>query len=43
LHGLAPHSAAYNVSCAMRIVSEINVDALRRSFQFLVDRHPSLR
>ncbi len=33
----------YNVSFAARIISELNVPALRRSFQALVDRHPCLR
>ena len=33
----------YNVSFAARITSELNVPALRRSFQTLVDRHPCLR
>ena len=33
----------YNVSFAARIASELDVPALRRSFQALVDRHPSLR
>jgi amino acid adenylation domain-containing protein len=33
----------YNVSFAARIASELDVPALRRSFQALVDRHPCLR
>ncbi|HEY0546550.1 MAG TPA: amino acid adenylation domain-containing protein [Pyrinomonadaceae bacterium] len=40
---LAPLSAAYNLMYAWRICSELDVPALQRSFQSLVDRHPSLR
>jgi natural product biosynthesis luciferase-like monooxygenase protein len=43
LHQLAPESAAYNVFFAMRVLSDLNVPALRRAFQALLDRHPSLR
>jgi amino acid adenylation domain-containing protein len=43
LSQLAPDSMVYNVSFAARISSELNVPALRRSFQALVDRHPCLR
>jgi natural product biosynthesis luciferase-like monooxygenase protein len=43
LHRLAPESAAYNVFFAMRVLSELNAPALRRAFQTLIDRHPSLR
>ncbi len=43
LHQLAPQSAAYNVSFAVRIVSEVDVPALRGAFQLLSDRHPALR
>lgn len=43
LSQLAPESMVYNVSFAARITSELNVPALRRSFQALVDRHPCLR
>ncbi len=43
LSQLAPESMVYNVSFAARIGSELNVPALRRSFQALVDRHPCLR
>src|SRR5215813_10269351 len=43
LYQLAPQSAAYNVSYAVRIVSDVDIPAFRRSFQALVDRHPSLR
>ncbi len=43
LSQLAPESMVYNVSFAARIASELNVPALRRSFQALVDRHPCLR
>jgi hypothetical protein len=43
LYQLAPNSAVYNVNFAARILSALNVDALRRAMQSLVDRHPSLR
>jgi condensation domain-containing protein len=43
LSQLAPESMVYNVSFAARIKSIVNVPALRRAFQGLVDRHPSLR
>jgi hypothetical protein len=38
-----PKSSIYNVSFAARISSDVNTPALRRAFQALVDRHPSLR
>src|SRR5205085_7057515 len=43
LHQLAPESAAYNLSFAARVRSALDVAALRRSMQMLVERHPSLR
>ncbi|HET8890737.1 MAG TPA: amino acid adenylation domain-containing protein [Candidatus Angelobacter sp.] len=43
IHQMAPSSAAYNISRALRIRSALNVPALRDCFQALVDRHPSLR
>ncbi|HEY0404306.1 MAG TPA: amino acid adenylation domain-containing protein, partial [Pyrinomonadaceae bacterium] len=43
LHRLAPESAAYNISRAVRISSTLEPAALRRAFQALVDRHASLR
>ncbi|HEV2864403.1 MAG TPA: AMP-binding protein, partial [Pyrinomonadaceae bacterium] len=43
LHRLAPESAAYNISSAVRILSPLDRAALRRAFQSLVDRHASLR
>nr|QEO74623.1 condensation domain-containing protein [uncultured bacterium] len=43
LHQLAPDSAAYNVFFAMRVLSELDAPALRRAFQSLIERHPSLR
>ncbi len=39
----APESSVYNVSFAGHIRSEVDAAALRRAFQALVDRHPSLR
>jgi amino acid adenylation domain-containing protein len=38
-----PGSAAYNVVFSARVRSEVDISALRRSFQALLDRHPSLR
>lgn len=43
MYQLAPESAAYNVPCAVRIRSALNVAALHRSLQTLVQRHPALR
>jgi len=46
LHKLAPDSAAYNISAAARILADLeghDGQALKRAFQSLVDRHPSLR
>jgi amino acid adenylation domain-containing protein len=39
----APESAAYNVGFAARIVSSVDVGAIRQAVQALCDRHPSLR
>lgn len=43
LYQLAPKSAAYNVFFAMRILSDLDVVALKQAFQILSDRHPALR
>jgi natural product biosynthesis luciferase-like monooxygenase protein/FkbM family methyltransferase len=43
LYQLAPQSTAYNISAAVRIKGELNAEHLRRAFQTLVARHPSLR
>ncbi|MCM3904757.1 MAG: amino acid adenylation domain-containing protein [Pyrinomonadaceae bacterium] len=43
LHQLDPTSPAYNLMYAGRIRSTLDVPALERTFQTLVDRHPSLR
>jgi amino acid adenylation domain-containing protein len=43
LNRLAPESSAYNISGALSIKGELNVGALHRALQALVDRHPSLR
>ncbi len=40
---LAPESAAYNTALAIRITERIDVAALQRAFQSLIDRHGSLR
>jgi acyl carrier protein len=43
LHQLAPESSAYHISQAARIRSALDVDALRRAYVRLVERHPALR
>ena len=43
LYQLAPESTIYNVTFSARIRSPLDSDALRRAFQSLIDRHPSLR
>ena len=43
LHQLAPENSVYNVNFAARISTELDVPALRRAFQALIDRHPALR
>jgi amino acid adenylation domain-containing protein len=43
LYCSAPHSAAYHVSFSARIVSMLDIPALRRSFQSLLERHSALR
>ncbi|MCA1633580.1 MAG: condensation domain-containing protein, partial [Acidobacteria bacterium] len=43
LHQLEPTSPAYNITCALRIVSGIDLHAIRRALQSLIDRHPMLR
>ncbi|MGH9760590.1 MAG: phosphopantetheine-binding protein, partial [Blastocatellia bacterium] len=43
LHQLAPESAGYNVVGAVRVLGGVDVAALKRAFQRIVDRHSSLR
>lgn len=43
MHRLAPDSAAYTVAYAGRITGGLDVPALERAAQALVDRHPMLR
>ena len=43
LHQLDPSGSAYNVHLPVRIHSPVDVDAMRRTFQKLVDRHAPLR
>ncbi|MBV7568370.1 non-ribosomal peptide synthetase [Pseudomonas sp. PDM27] len=40
---LDPHSSAYNIPGALRLRGELDEDALRASFQQLIERHESLR
>ena len=39
----APESPAYNAAFTARIRSQVNVAALQRAFQTLLDRHEALR
>ena len=43
LHRMAPRSPAYNVAFVARVISEVNVTALERAMQRVVDRHAALR
>ncbi len=43
LHQLEPENAAYNIMLPARILSEVDVEALRRAFGELVKRHALLR
>ncbi|MEH2191207.1 MAG: amino acid adenylation domain-containing protein [Nostoc sp.] len=43
LHQLSPSSPAYNIVNAVRLHGELDIAALQRAFQVLVDRHPCLR
>ncbi len=40
---LDPHSSAYNIPGALRLRGELDEDAVRASFQQLIERHESLR
>ncbi|ADO71805.1 non-ribosomal peptide synthase-like protein [Stigmatella aurantiaca DW4/3-1] len=43
VHQLAPDSSAYNTALSIRVVSELDIPALRRACQALIDRHGALR
>src|SRR5947209_1855276 len=43
LSQMAPDSAAYNCSIAIRVRSRFDVRGLRRALQALIERHPALR
>lgn len=43
LYQLAPNSAAYNVAYAARLVSNVDIPALRQAAIALIERHPVLR
>ncbi|MFE5287459.1 amino acid adenylation domain-containing protein [Nocardia sp. NPDC056611] len=43
LNRLDPNSAAYNITAALRLTGELDVDALRRAVADVVTRHESLR
>jgi amino acid adenylation domain-containing protein len=43
LHRLMRHSTAYSITRALRITTQLDIAALQRAFQALVDRHRCLR
>lgn len=43
LNQIAPESSAYNIAAAVRIVGEVDVDALREAVAQLLQRHETLR
>ncbi|MCF2150416.1 Non-ribosomal peptide synthetase [Desmonostoc muscorum LEGE 12446] len=43
LYQLAPNSAAYNATYAARLVTNLDIPALKQAAQTLVERHPVLR
>jgi amino acid adenylation domain-containing protein/non-ribosomal peptide synthase protein (TIGR01720 family) len=43
LHQISPESAAYNIAVAVRIKGDLDVSALRQTFEMLAARHPCLR
>ncbi|NHZ84128.1 AMP-binding protein, partial [Massilia sp. CCM 8695] len=43
LHQLEPHSAAYNMPAAIRLDGDLDVAALKQSFEAIVARHETLR
>jgi amino acid adenylation domain-containing protein len=43
LQNEAPDSPAYNIAIPVRVFSKIDVSALEKACQALIDRHPSLR
>ncbi|RCJ21837.1 hypothetical protein A6770_04165 [Nostoc minutum NIES-26] len=43
MHQLAPASPAYNIASAVLLKGDVDIAALQRAFQKLVDRHPALR
>ncbi|WP_262880283.1 non-ribosomal peptide synthetase, partial [Pseudomonas paralcaligenes] len=40
---LEPTSAAYHIPAALRLKGELDIEALRRSFEHLIERHETLR
>lgn len=43
LHQMAPQSTAYNVFCAVRILSDLDVNSLEGAFTLVTERHSALR
>jgi len=43
LYQMAPESVAYNIFITARILSNLNIKALQRAWQKIVNRHPILR
>ncbi|MBT3388620.1 MAG: AMP-binding protein, partial [Desulfobacula sp.] len=43
VHELNPQSAAYNIGFAIRILSELDIEAMQKALQALIERHANLR
>ena len=43
LQRLQPEGSAYNIAAAVRVRSELDLDALRRAWEILAERHEALR
>lgn len=43
LHQLEPDNATYNIPVWLKLTGNVDGDALRKSFEFVLDRHESLR
>ena len=40
---LSPENSSYNISSAVKIISPLKPELLKRSFEVLIERHPALR
>nr|MCH9696911.1 hypothetical protein [Gammaproteobacteria bacterium] len=43
LHQTVPHSSAYNLAFAARVLSVVDVDRMNQALSYLIKRHPALR